>query len=130
MDGPITLDGRKFIGPPEDIPADQEGYVLGHLRHINAMEIVHGPDAVKHTKEKNAEDLLDLLLISGGTFRILAGLLTEDGRVWNPKDADVNAVRFAAITDVEEKSVMRSYITEFVIDLCFPGARSSEILLQ
>ncbi|MGB2645010.1 MAG: hypothetical protein WBF09_08850 [Candidatus Acidiferrum sp.] len=129
MTGPITLDGRKFVSFSADsLAADQEIYILGHLRRAGAGEVLRGPDGVKYTAEQRAEETLTRLFLSGKTHSVLAGCLTEQGKMWNRADADANAVRFAAITDVEEKTVMRSLITRLVIGFCLMDGASSETL--
>jgi hypothetical protein len=111
----ITLDGRKFTGISQALTANQDDYILAHLRLAGAVEVLSDLDGVKRTKEKRAEDLLTQILLSGRTHHILAGCLTEDGKVWTRAGADANAACFAAITDMEEKTEMRSSIVKFVI---------------
>src|SRR5580700_10483572 len=71
----LTLDGRKFTGVNEALAANQDDYVFAHLRLAHAMEALNG------------EAWLTRILLSGRTHHILAGFLTEEGRVWNRKDA-------------------------------------------
>jgi hypothetical protein len=122
----ITLDGRKFTGITQSLTANQDDYILAHLRLAGAIEVLSDLDGKQRTKEKRAEDLLTQILLSGRTHHILAGCLTEDGNVWSRKEADANAVRFAGITDVGEKMVMRSSIVRFVIGFFSLGEPSSE----
>ncbi|MCU1317431.1 MAG: hypothetical protein JWN63_2753 [Candidatus Acidoferrum typicum] len=112
----ITLDGRKFRGISQALTSNQDDYILAHLRLAGSIEVMSDPDGVKRTKEQRAEDLLTRILLSGRTHHILAGCLTEEGKVWNRTEADANAARFAAIIDVSEKQAMRSAIVGFVID--------------
>src|SRR5712664_4231995 len=111
----ITLDGRKFRSISQSLTANQDDYILAHLRLAGAIEVMSDLDGVKRTQEQRAEDLLTRILLSGRTHQILAGCLTEDGKVWSRAEADANAERFAEITDVEEKTAMRSSIVKFVI---------------
>ena len=104
----ITLDGRKFTGISQALTANQDDYILAHLRLAGAVEVMSDLDGVVRTDEKRAEDLLTRILLSGKTHHILAGCLTEEGKVWNRKDADANAARFAELTNVAEKKAMRS----------------------
>jgi hypothetical protein len=122
----ITLDGRKFTGISQDLTANQDDYILAHLRLAGAIEVLSDLDGVTRTKEKRAEDLLTQILLSGRTHYILAGCLTEDGKVWSRKEADANAARFAGITDIAEKTAMRSSIVKFVIGFFSLGEPSSE----
>lgn len=122
----ITLDGRKFAGISQDLTANQDDYILAHLRLAGAIEVLNDFDGVKRTQERRAEDLLTQILLSGRTHHILAGCLTEEGKTWSRKEADANAVRFAGITDFTEKTAMRSSIVRFVIGFFSLGEPSSE----
>lgn len=122
----ITLDGRKFTGISQALTANQDDYILAHLRLAGALEVLSDLDGVQRTKEKRAEDLLTHILLSGRTHHILAGCLTEDGKTWGRAEADSNAKRFAAITDHVEKKAMRTAIVGFVVDFFGFGERSSE----
>src|SRR5260370_34748095 len=122
----ITLDGRKFTGISQALTANQDDYILAHLRLAGAVEVMSDLDGVVRTDEKRAEDLLTRILLSGKTHHILAGCLTEEGKVWNRKDADANAARFAELTNVAEKTAMRSSIDAIVVDFFGVGAQSSE----
>ena len=131
MIGPITLDGRKFICFSADsLAASQEIYIIGQLRSSGVGEVSCGPDSAKYTAEQRAEKMLTQIYISGRTHNILAGLLTEEGRAWNREDADANAVRFAGITNVDEKTAMRSSMVHFVVGVCSRDGASSETLLN
>jgi hypothetical protein len=122
----ITLDGRKFQGISQALTANQDDYILAHLRLAGAIEVLSDLDSVQRSKEKRAEDLLTQILLSGRTHHILAGCLTEEGKVWSRKEADANAARFAGITDLAEKTAMRNSIVSFVIGFFTLGELSSE----
>ena len=117
----ITLDGRKFTGVSQSLTANQDAYIEGHLRLAGALEVLNDLDGVTRTKERLAADLVTQILLSGRKSYILAGCLTEDGKVWSRADADANAARFAAISDAEAKAAMQSSIVEVVIG--FASAR-------
>jgi hypothetical protein len=122
----ITLDGRKFRSITEALTASQDDYILAHIRAAGAVEVLGDLDGVKRSPEKRAEELLTGILLTGQTHHILAGCLTEEGHEWNRKDADANAARFAAITDVDEKTVMRKEIVGFVFGFFALGGPSSK----
>lgn len=122
----ITLDGRKFHGISQDITATQDDYILAHLRLAGALEVLSDLDGIKRTEQKRAEDLLTQILLSGRTHHILAGILTEEGKVWSRADADANATRFAEIRNVDEKLAIRKSIVEFVIGFFSLGEPSSK----
>jgi hypothetical protein len=125
----LTLDGRKFRSNMQGAPASQTDYVIEHLRAAGAVEVVNDLDGVKRTPEKRAEDLLTRILLSGKNH-ILAGCLTEEGKVWNRKDADANAERFAAITDVLEKAEMQKSMETFVTALLAVRGGVGSFLIQ
>jgi len=122
----ITLDGRKFQGITQALTVNQDDYILAHLRLAGAVEVMSDPDGVKRTKEQRAEDLLTRILLSGRAHQILAGCVTEEGKVWNRTEADANAARFGAITDIADKTAMRSSMVQFVIGFFSIVATSQE----
>jgi hypothetical protein len=125
-DESIKLDGRQFAGISQSLTANQDDYILAHLRLAGAIEVLSDIDGKQRTKEQRAEDLLTQILLSGRTHHILAGCLTEVGKTWGRAEADANAARFAGITDVEEKTAMRTSIVKFVIGFFTLGEPSSE----
>ena len=123
----ITLDGRKFGGTGEET-ADQFEYVEQHLQlALESHPAPRDPACAGRTKEQKSADLLTQILLSGQTGYILAGCLTEEGHVWNRKDADANASRFSQISDPEEKITIHLCIAEFVNGFSFRGWDPSEI---
>ncbi|MGB2679152.1 MAG: hypothetical protein WAN12_18875 [Candidatus Acidiferrum sp.] len=126
MTATIKLDGRQFAGITQSLTANQDDYILAHLRLAGAISVLSDLDGVRRTQEKRAEDLLTHILLSGHAQFILAGCLTEEGHVWNRAEADANAARFSQITDEEEKIAMRSSIVKFVIGFFALGETSSE----
>jgi len=126
MNETITLDARKFHGVSQALTADQDDYILAHLRLAGALEVLGDLDGVKRGPRKRAEDLLTHIMLSGRTHHILAGCLTEEGKTWNRSEADRNAAIFSMITSAEEKAAMRSAIVTFVIGFFQLGERSSE----
>lgn len=122
----ITLDGRKFTSITQSLTANQDDYILGHLRLAGALEVLDDLDGKKRTTEKRAEDLLTQILVSGKLYTILAGCLTEEGKKWTRVEADANALRFAEITDLRDKNHMRQFIVGFVINFFSLGEPSSK----
>ena len=126
MQDTITLDGRKFRGVSHSLTANQDDYLLAHVRLAGALEVLGGLDGKEQTPERRAEELLTRILLSGRKHHILAGCLTEAGKVWSREEADSNAARFAEITDFEEKRAMQSQIVQFVLGFFSSGALSSK----
>jgi|SRR6267378_6829135 len=123
----ITLDGRKFTGLQAPV-ANQVDYVLAHFRLAGVEKIFNDLDGVQRTMERRPEDLLTQILVSGRTYHILAGLLTEEGKVWSRAEADANAARFAAITDAGEKKTMSAFIRDVLIGIGGPDGTAAEIV--
>ena len=115
----ITLDGRKFAGISQSRTANQDDYIADQIRLARAFEVPNDLEGVTRTKERSAVDLVTQILLSGRKNYILAGCLTEDGKVWSREEANANAARFAGITDASEKVAMQSFVVEFGISF-FP----------
>lgn len=126
MNETITLDGRRFIGTTQQLTANQDDYILAHLRLAGAIEVLGDLDGKTRQREKRAEELLTQIMLTGRTYHILAGCLAEAGKPWSRPEADANAARFAAITDTDEKNLMRASIVRFVIGFFSLGEPSSE----
>lgn len=114
IEGKFTLDGRVFNGISHSLSANQDDYIVAHLRLAGALEVLQDLDGVKRTAEQRAEDLLTKILLAGKTHHVLAGCLTEEGKKWSRESADANAARFAEITDPVQKTHMRNFVVEFV----------------
>lgn len=120
----LKLDGREFEGISQALSANQDDYILAHLRLSGAMDILADADG-QRTPEKKAEDLLTQILLSGRSSFILAGCLTEVGKKWDREEANRNAGAFALIRNEDEKTTMRESIVRFVIGFFSLGERSS-----
>jgi hypothetical protein len=129
----ITLDGRKFHGVTQasdgsDLTASRSDYIIAHLRL--AGRVPHDLDGDKRgTVIERADALLTQILLAGRAAYILAGSMTEEGKVWCRSAADANAERFAAITDAGERAVMRNELVAFVVSFCSASetSRSAEV---
>ena len=108
----ITLGGRKFAGIARS--ADQDEYIAHQLRVARVIE--PDPEADTRPKERRADDLVTQILLAGRKSYILAGCLTEVGKMWSRPEAEANAARFAGITDPSEKAAMHSFLVEFAIN--------------
>ena len=122
----LTLAGRKFTGISQSLTANQDDYIIAHMRRAGVLDVLSGADGVARTQDQRAEELLTSILLSGRTQNILAGCLTEEGKTWTRAEADRNAVCFAEITDNGEKTLMRSAIVRFVIGFFSSGEPSRE----
>jgi len=117
----IRLGGRQFAGISQDISAAQDEYLMGHMRRAGCVEALMDPAL---PEEKRAEEVLTRILLSGETFHILAGYLTEPSKKWTRAEAERNATAFAALTDRESKMAMNGIVVGFVLGFFGSGAKS------
>lgn len=115
----MKLDGREFSDVDHDITAAQNDYIIGHLRAAGALEALAGlnlkEDLSLDQVEKPAKDFVTRIYLTGRKSFILAGLLTEVGKKWTRAEADRNAAKFDAITDLEEITAMGAIIANVVL---------------
>jgi hypothetical protein len=121
----LKLEGREFEGISQNLTANQDDYILAHLRLSGAMDILADIGGMR-TPEKKAEELLTQILLSGRSSYILAGCLVEAGKKWNRADAEKNAAAFREITDDAEKKTMRAAIVQVVIGFFQLGEKSAQ----
>jgi hypothetical protein len=124
VEGMLKLAGREYQVVSQGISAAQDDWLMGHLRAAGAIEILGDIDR-KRTQEQKSEELLTRILISGRKQYIVAGLLTEAGKLWTREDAERNAAAFAQITDSEEKKLMYSQLIVLSLHFFQLGERSS-----
>lgn len=122
MEETFQLGGREFTSVSQALSAAQDDYILAHLRRSGAMEVLSDAEL---PEEKRAEELLTRIMISGETFQVLAGCLTENGKSWSREQAQRNALVFAALTDMESKQAMRGALIRFVLGFFAFGVKSS-----
>jgi hypothetical protein len=123
----IKLAGREFESISQALTANQDDYLVAHLRLAGALEVLADLDVEKPRSERErAEYLLTRILLSGRKHFILAGCLTEKGKVWSRPEADRNAEIFSQITDTAEKSAMSTAVVRFVSGFFTSGETSSQ----
>jgi hypothetical protein len=110
----IKLDKREFQVVDHALTASQDFYILAHIQSSGAIEVMYDTDGKKRSDRGRSRLVANRLDLSGETFAILAGCLTEVGKKWTRAEAERNAEIFAEITDKEEKRVMRSILTTLV----------------
>jgi hypothetical protein len=114
-DETFTLDGRQFFGVKQNLTAAQDNYLLYWLGQAGATDVLLNlASGVK--PESNAIALLQKILGSGYASNVLAGVLTESEKKWSRDEAGRNAKIFDDITDVGEKTIMRSALVGLVAD--------------
>jgi hypothetical protein len=62
-----------------------------------------------------AREILIRAIRSGTLYRLLAGLLIEEGRAWTPESAAANAEFFAGLTSIEDKQTLRASLVHRAI---------------
>jgi hypothetical protein len=123
----IKLDGREFRGITQSLSARQDDFILVELRQSGAMEILAAlpKDATPAQRDAASDAMFNKILDSGRKYRLLAGLLTEEGKTWTHGAADRNAERFGDITDTDEKVTMSRELMRLVVLFFRFGAESS-----
>jgi hypothetical protein len=120
----IKLDGREFQGPTQAITANQNNFLMAHLRSSGALEILTDADGKKRKDRQRADLLLTEILLRGQAGNVLAGCLAEVGKKWNREEAIRNAEAFGEITDAAEQREMHRVLVHFVIAFFELGATS------
>jgi hypothetical protein len=121
----IHLDGRDFFGVSQQVTAAQDDYILSWLGKAGATDILFRLAAGGEDSEQSAKNLLATILGSGYASKVLAGVLTEQGKKWRREDAERNAEIFADITANDEKVAMRTMLVRFVLGFFLLGEASS-----
>jgi|HubBroStandDraft_6_1064221.scaffolds.fasta_scaffold720360_2 hypothetical protein len=120
----IELDGRKFRVVSQAVTAAQDDYMLYWLGRADATDLLLELAAGVDSKAR-AQQLLQKILGSGHAAKIIAAVLTEEGKKWRREEADRNAEIFADITSADEKTLMRKVLVQFVVDFFRFGEASS-----
>ena len=111
----MTLDGRKFHGVTEAMTSVQDDYIMTQLRRSGATDVLLGMDGLQEEERRaRSREMFDRIVESGRKYKLLAGLLIEEGKTWNQAEAEKNAERFAGITAMEEKLTMNREIMRHV----------------
>jgi hypothetical protein len=123
----ITIDGRQFRGIGEAMSARQDDFILSQLRRSGAMDVLAAlpKEATAEEKDKASDEMFNRIVESGRKFKLLAGLLTEDGKTWTQESAEANAARFAEITATADKVTMSKEVMRLVVHFFRFGAGSS-----
>jgi hypothetical protein len=122
----IKLDGRNFHGITEALAAIQDDFILTQLRRSGALEMLGELETLSdEQKLERRGEVFTRIVESGRKYKLLAGLLTEEGKTWNQGEAETNAKRFAAIIDTEEKLTMnREVVRHVALFFLFVGESS------
>lgn len=102
----MVLEGRKFI-PVEDTTFEQDLWIMAHVRNAHLIDI-RLTEVTAMTDL--AEDVLMRAYTSGKLFLILAGILTEEDKVWSPDEAVKNATFFSQLKDQESKTNLQAAV--------------------
>jgi len=123
----IKIDGREFHGITESMSARQDDFILTQLRQSGAMEVLAALPKNASTAERDAasDAMFNKILESGRKYRLLAGLLTEQGKKWSHAQAEANAEHFAELSGTEDKLTMNRELMRLVVLFFRFGAESS-----
>jgi hypothetical protein len=122
----IKLAGREFESISQALTANQHDFIGGHLRRAGVIEVLAdlGPEKPRNDRER-AEHLLTRIMLSGEKPFIVAGCLTEKGKVWSRQEALRNAEIFGQINDENELRLMTQTVVALVTHFFMFGALSS-----
>lgn len=108
---PILVKGRVFR-PATRTTFAQDMYVMDLVSNteMEKMSVVSGADL-----NKMAEKILLDAYRSGNLFKILAGMVVEDGVKWTPQVAEENAEFFENLTDPADKEALHEAMAGVVL---------------
>lgn len=100
---PIVVAGRVFR-PTMKTTFEQDFFVIDLMSNtsVNKLSAAKGDDL-----DKVAEEIILNAYRSGNLFRLLAGLVVEEGKKWSVKTAEQNAIFFAELNESEDKEAIR-----------------------
>jgi len=109
--------GGRWFAVTETLTSRQDGYLIVQTQDIGLSAIlakrltVAGVDADAADADV-ARELIVAAHRADKFHRIIAGRLVEDGKKWNPKDAEANADYFADLSAPEDKAHLAQAFTE------------------
>jgi hypothetical protein len=106
-----VLGGRSFA-PTETLTGRQDGWLIVQTQDIGLTAILGKRLSNESTDEDVARSLIVEAHRSGKYHHVIAGRLVEDGKKWNPKDAEANAEYFAELSDPADKSQLTTAFVE------------------
>ena len=96
---PIVVAGRKFH-PAFKTTFEQDFFVIDLVSESGVQKLAIAKD---EKLEKIAEEVILTAYRSGNLFRLLAGMVVEEGKKWTVKSAEDNAIFFSELTDPDDK---------------------------
>jgi hypothetical protein len=114
-----VLGGRTFA-PTETLTGRQDGWLIVQTQDIGLTDILKkrlsnastDKDETDAADQEVARSLIVEAHRSGKYHHVIAGRLVEDGKKWNPKDAEANAEYFAELSDPADKSQLTTAFVE------------------
>lgn len=103
--------GGRIFAPTEHLTARQDGYLMVQLSDTGLFDVL-GKGLSKANEQEIAKELIVGAHRSGKFFHIIAGRLVEDGKRWNPKDAESNAEYFGDLATPDDKSQLTTAFVE------------------
>jgi hypothetical protein len=127
METTITIGGRQFHGIIEAMTGRQDDFILTQLRRSGAMDVLAAlpKDATDEQRNAASDEMFNRIVESGRKYKLLAGLLTEEGKKWTQASAEANAEQFAELTGTEDKVTMSGAVMRHVVLFFQFGAASS-----
>lgn len=90
---------------------------------VNKLSLAKGDDL-----DRVAEEVILNAYRSGNLFRLLAGLVVEEGKKWSVKSAEANAIFFSELDEKEDKEAIREALLGVLLSFFVNAGEFSKIL--
>lgn len=123
----IQLDGRSFLPVNESISAAQDDFIMLQLRRAGVNETLDllPENATFEQRSKAGAEMYNRILESGRKYKLLGGLLTEEGKPWTEEEALRNAAIFSGLHTIDERVLMHRVVIRQVSGFLRFGEASS-----
>lgn len=122
---PVTVGGRHFY-VTRDTTYEQDMYVMSVMRKAGLEKLAAEFDMTNvEGFDEVAQSLVVTAFENGQLFRMLGGILEEDGFEWTPEEADENAIFFSQLRDKEDKEALRGSMVAAILGFFVNGLLSS-----
>lgn len=93
----------------------QDLYLWEALSSANLDNLIEHFDELRNNLTNMGKQVILQAWSSGALFRVLGGVLIEEGVKWTPEAAENNAVFFEELTDPADKEAIRGQMIEVVL---------------
>jgi hypothetical protein len=115
-DEPIRMhvNGRVFCTSTKTT-FKQDMYLWDALSSANLDSLIQHFDEVSKDLNSMGRQVVLQAYKSGALFRVLGGVLEEEGKAWTPAEAEANAIFFENLTDPEDKAAIRGQMVAVIL---------------